>query len=67
MEAKDTDRPEKLSMFLLALGFVVGAIGAALTFFWSPNFLNFFYLGFLIVIIGFAIAVLNRLKEGKEP
>ncbi len=59
------DSWEKLSLFLIILGFVIGAIGAALAFAWSPVFAALFYLGFFIAIIGFGFAVLYRIKEKK--
>jgi uncharacterized membrane protein YoaK (UPF0700 family) len=58
------DSWEKLSLFLIILGFVIGAIGAVLTFVWGLTNL-IFYIGFFVTIIGFAIAVLYRIKEKK--
>jgi len=62
----ETERPEKFSLLLIVLGFVIGGVGAALTFLWSAVFVALFYLGFLIVIIGFAFAVYSKLKEKKS-
>ena len=62
----ETERPEKFSLLLIVLGVVIGVIGAALAFLWSPVFAALFYLGFLIAILGFAFAVYSRFKEKKD-
>jgi hypothetical protein len=61
----EEDRPQKFSMLLLALGFIIGAIGAVAAFLWSLAFAVLFYLGFFITIIGFGFAVYSKLKEKK--
>jgi hypothetical protein len=60
------ERPEKFSLLLIVLGFIIGIIGAALAFAWSPVFSALFYLGFFIVILGFAFAVYSKLTEKKD-
>ena len=62
----EEDRPEKFSLLLIALGFVIGAIGAGLAFFWSPVFSALFYLGFLMALLGFGFAVYSKLTEKKK-
>ena len=62
----EQERAEKFSLILIVLGFVIGAIGAAVTFLWSAGFVVLFYLGFFIAIIGFAFAVLYRIREPKK-
>jgi len=61
----ESERPEKFSLLLIALGFVIGIIGAALAFAWSAGFAVLFYLGFFITIVGFAFAVLYKIREKK--
>jgi len=61
----ESERPEKFSLLLIVIGFIIGIIGAALTFLWSAGFSALFYLGFFITIVGFAFAVYSKLKEKK--
>ena len=59
------DNWEKLSVYLLVAGFIIGGIGGGLSLFLGSWLAPIFYLGFLLVIAGFAIAVLHRV--GKKP
>jgi len=61
----EEERPEKFSLLLIVLGFVIGIIGAGLAFLWSPNFAALFYLGFLMALLGFGFAVYSKLTEKK--
>ena len=61
----ESERPEKFSLLLIVMGFVIGIIGAALAFLWSASFSALFYLGFFIAITGFAFAVYSKLTEKK--
>ncbi|MCJ7816378.1 MAG: hypothetical protein MUP55_00845 [Candidatus Aenigmarchaeota archaeon] len=61
----ESERPEKFSLLLIVIGFIIGIIGAAVTFAWSAGFAALFYLGFFIAIIGFAFAVYSKLTEKK--
>ena len=55
---------EKSGLTLIVSGLIIGAIGAAAGFFLGPAWFAVFYLGFLLAIVGFAIAVLH--KAGKK-
>jgi len=58
---------EKFGVLLIVLGLVIGAIGGAGSFLVSPWAIWIFYLGFLVAIVGFAIAVFTKVgtKEKK--
>ena len=58
------DHWEKFSVFLVVIGLVIGGLGAALGFGVAKWMIAFFYLGFLLAILGFAVAVLH--KVGKK-
>ena len=60
------DSWEKLSVLLVVLGFVMGGFGAVLGFAFASWMLAFFYLGFLMAILGFAIAVLHKLRKTEK-
>jgi hypothetical protein len=62
----ENERPEKFSLLLIVVGFIIGGIGAGLAFFWSPNFAALFYLGFLMALLGFGFAVYSKLTEKKS-
>ena len=57
------DFQEKLGVYLLLLGLIIGTIGAVVTFFLANWLVAVFYLGFFLAIIGFAIAVLYRIQK----
>jgi hypothetical protein len=60
------DNWEKLSIGLLVAGFIIGGIGGGISFLIWPWFAPLFYLGFLLVIAGFMIAVLHRVGKNSE-
>jgi len=61
----EQESAEKFSLYLIVIGFIIGIIGAAAAFAWSAGFAVLFYLGFFITIVGFAFAVLYKIKEKK--
>ena len=57
------DGKSKFALFLIILGMIIAAIGAAATFAWSAALIVLFYIGFVVAIIGFAIAVLEAVSN----
>ena len=50
----------KLGLFFIILGIIIGFIGAAASFVWGWGLMGFFYLGFVLTLIGFVFAVLSK-------
>ena len=57
---------EKLSLLLIVLGIILGAIGGAGAFFVAGWLVAVFYAGFLLMIMGFAVAVLYKIGAKAE-
>lgn len=57
---------EKFGLLLIITGLIVAGIGAAASFSWGTGLAVFFYLGFIMAMFGFAIAVLTKFGDKKE-
>jgi hypothetical protein len=57
---------EKFSLLLIVLGIILGAIGAAAAFLVANWLVIVFYAGFLLMIAGFAVAVLSKIGAKAE-
>ncbi len=57
---------EKLGLMLIVTGLIIAGIGAAASFAWGTWMSAFFYLGFIMAIFGFAIAVLTKFGDKKK-
>jgi NADH:ubiquinone oxidoreductase subunit 6 (subunit J) len=56
---------DKLGLLLIITGLIIAGIGAAASFAWGAGLAAFFYLGFIMALAGFAIAVLARFGNKK--
>jgi hypothetical protein len=52
------ENARKAGLFLIIIGLIIGLAGAAVSFIWGSPVV--FYLGFVIAIAGFAVAILSR-------